>query len=104
MPHHLLNVSSVREHFNAGDFYKLAEQAIQVSISLLLHFCATLQSPWAFTPSQEVISRGRVPLVVGGTGLYLHTLMHGPTGAPPSTPETRASVDRMVEGEAWEAR
>ena len=101
--HHLLNVSSVREQFNAGDFYRLAEQAIQVSSSLL-HFCATLQSPWAFTPSQEVISRGRVPLVVGGTGLYLHTLMHGPTGAPPSTSETRAGVDRMVEGEMWEAR
>lgn len=31
--HHLLNVSSVREQFNAGDFYRLAEQAIQVSTS-----------------------------------------------------------------------
>ena len=60
--------------------------------------------PLGLALSQEVISRGRVPLVVGGTGLYLNTLMHGPTGAPPSTPETRASVDRMVEGETWEAR
>ena len=45
--HHLLNVSSIREQFNAGDFYRLAEQAIRVSSSLLCHFCATLQSPWA---------------------------------------------------------
>ena len=100
--HHLLNVSSVREQFNAGDFYRLAEQAIQVSTSTPSLCCPTI--PWALTPSQEVISRGRVPLVVGGTGLYFHTLMHGPTRAPPSTPETRTSVDRMLEGEAWEVR
>lgn len=54
--------------------------------------------------AQDVISRGRVPLVVGGTGLYLRTLIHGPTGAPSSTPESRDSMDRMLEGETWETR
>ena len=45
-------------------------------------------------------------MVVGGTGLYLQTLMRGPTGSPPSTKESRARIDALLaadEGD-WEAR
>ena len=43
---------------------------------------------------------------MGGTGLYIRTLMQGPTGAPSSTAESKAMVDTMVEqdGGSWEAR
>ena len=117
VPHHLLDVASITEQFSAGDYYRLAMLAVQVgratcgrrSLTLPPILTPTCSPPYVhfFPPhlmAQDVISRGRVPLVVGGTGLYLHTLIHGPTGAPCSTPESRASMDRMLEGEAWETR
>lgn len=58
------------------------------------------------THAQGVIERGRVPLLVGGTGLYLRTLMQGPTGAPPSTKESRARIDALLAEDKgdWETR
>ena len=55
---------------------------------------------------QGILSRGRVPLVVGGTGLYVRTLLQGPSGAPASTPETIERVEAMVaeDGQDWEKR
>ena len=47
-------------------------------------------------------------MIVGGTGLYIQSLLEGgPTGAPESTEETRAFVDRLVEeedGGDWDKR
>ena len=46
-------------------------------------------------------------MVVGGTGLYIKTLLEGPHGTPPSTAESRAHVDRLVEeedGGVWDVR
>lgn len=45
---------------------------------------------------QSILSRGSVPLVVGGTGFYVRTLLQGPTGAPPSTAESMERVEGMV--------
>ena len=53
------------------------------------------------------MERGRVPLVVGGTGLYIKTLMEGLVNSPPSTQESRAVIDKLVEEEdrgVWEVR
>lgn len=47
-------------------------------------------------------------MIVGGTGLYIRTLLQGgASGAPQSTEETRAVVSRLVEeedGGNWEKR
>lgn len=56
---------------------------------------------------QGIVERGRVPVVVGGTGLYIKTLMEGTSGAPPTTRESRAMIDKMVDEEdvgVWEVR
>ena len=60
---------------------------------------------------QDIVARGRVPLVVGGTGLYLRTLLRGgggPEGSSvPSTVESRAMVTRIVveqDGGDWDTR
>jgi len=53
-PHHLLDLVFPDEPFDAGIYLKYAEPAITE-----LHLC------------------GKVPLVVGGTGLYLKVLSHG---------------------------
>ena len=54
IPHHLVDLVSVTEEFNAARYRKLA----QVSI-------------------QEVFSRGKTPLVVGGSGMYMSLLLDG---------------------------
>jgi tRNA dimethylallyltransferase len=81
VPHHLLDVVDVSQSFSALDYYNLAVPVIQ-----------------------GILSRGHVPLVVGGTGLYTRTLLQGPSGAPASTPETIERVEAMVaeDGQDWE--
>jgi tRNA dimethylallyltransferase len=59
IPHHLIDVAEVDEHFTAGDFKRLARQAVF-----------------------SILSRGKIPVVVGGTGLYLRALLEGLSEAP----------------------
>jgi len=40
-----------------------------------------------------IAARGRLPLVVGGTGLYLRALLHGVVAAPGRDPELRAALE-----------
>ncbi len=54
VPHHLIDVVDPDNEFNAALFQKMADEAIG-----------------------GIIGRGRVPVVVGGTGLYLRVLFHG---------------------------
>jgi tRNA dimethylallyltransferase len=66
-PHHLLDLVSPGDSFHAAAW---AERA-RVTIS-------------------EVTGRGRLPIIVGGTGLYFRALTRGLFEAPPSDPEIRA--------------
>ena len=53
------------------------------------------------------MEKSHVPLVAGGTGLYIKTLMEGLVNFPPSTQECRAVIDKLVEeedGGVWEVR
>jgi tRNA dimethylallyltransferase len=46
----------------------------------------------------DVYASGRIPVLVGGTGLYLHTLLDGIAPVPPIDPEIRKKVrERSVE-------
>ncbi|NLO86864.1 MAG: tRNA (adenosine(37)-N6)-dimethylallyltransferase MiaA [Clostridiales bacterium] len=54
VPHHLLDIIDPMEPFAVADYVRYAEHAIA-----------------------DVTQRGRVPMLVGGTGLYLQALMHG---------------------------
>jgi tRNA dimethylallyltransferase len=38
----------------------------------------------------EILHRGRLPIVTGGSGLYLKFLSHGPSPLPPGDPALRA--------------
>jgi tRNA dimethylallyltransferase len=46
---------------------------------------------------------GRLPILVGGTGLYLRTLLEGIAPVPPIAPDTRAAVRALPVSEAFEA-
>jgi tRNA dimethylallyltransferase len=67
--YHLLDVCEPREVFTAARFVELADQAIT-----------------------DIHRRGRLPLVVGGTGLYLRALLHGIADVPPRDETLRASM------------
>jgi tRNA dimethylallyltransferase len=70
LPHRLLDVVGVREAYDVARYVREAEAAIA-----------------------DVRARGRVPLVVGGTGFYLSALVRGLPLTPPADPEMRAEVE-----------
>ncbi|HEV2990237.1 MAG TPA: tRNA (adenosine(37)-N6)-dimethylallyltransferase MiaA [Candidatus Angelobacter sp.] len=65
-PHHLLDVVSPTEIFTAGDYSRIARLALE-----------------------EISSRQHLPIVVGGTGLYLRALLEGLFAGPPRSEELR---------------
>ena len=67
--HHLIDLVEPDEPFNAGLFRSHAAERIEASYH-----------------------RSRLPLVVGGTGLYLRILLQGLCEAPPSDPSLRAQL------------
>jgi tRNA dimethylallyltransferase len=69
-PHHLLDVAEPGEGMDAARWQALADAAIA-----------------------DAADRGRVPLVVGGTGLYLRTLLRGVAAAPGRDPALRARLE-----------
>ncbi|HKE02290.1 MAG TPA: tRNA (adenosine(37)-N6)-dimethylallyltransferase MiaA [Planctomycetota bacterium] len=52
---------------------------------------------------REIESRGRAPVFVGGTALYLKALTHGLFEGPPSDPELRRELTERAEREGAEA-
>jgi tRNA dimethylallyltransferase len=70
VPHHLLDILDPREEATAGWYREQAEQAIM-----------------------DVRRRGNVPLLVGGSMLYLSTIIDDLTMAPPSDSALRAALN-----------
>lgn len=66
IPHHLFDILDAREVCSAGDYSRIAR--------------ATLA---------EVSARGRLPVVVGGTGFYLRALLDGLPDLPQRDPALR---------------
>ncbi|KAL6770130.1 TRI1 [Auxenochlorella protothecoides x Auxenochlorella symbiontica] len=78
VPHHLIDILDPQQDFSAGIFHDLAWAAVD-----------------------DIVQRSKVPIVVGGTGLYLQWFMHGKPGTPVSTPETAAAAQARL-AQAWE--
>lgn len=74
VPHHLLDVAEVTEDFDVVRFVALAEAAIA-----------------------DIMQRGAVPLVVGGTGFYLSGLVRGLPKTPPVDPVLRRQIEAELQ-------
>ena len=73
--HHMLDIVSPAEPYTVADY---AQQATAVI--------------------RDVLKRGRLPLLVGGTGLYLKALMHGLSlGFAPSDPAVRQRLETIAD-------
>jgi len=71
--HHLIDICDLNESFNVAEFYKAAQESIK-----------------------EIFIRDNVPIIVGGTGFYVHSLLYGPPEGPPSVPEIRQQIERQM--------
>ncbi|MGE5233552.1 MAG: tRNA (adenosine(37)-N6)-dimethylallyltransferase MiaA [Acidobacteriota bacterium] len=80
VPHHLLDVLDPVERYSAGEFARRAREVIA-----------------------EVAGRGRVPIVVGGSGLYLQALLEGISPLPASDPAWRARLRARAAAEGLPA-
>jgi tRNA dimethylallyltransferase len=72
VPHHLLDVADPAVGFSAAVFQRLAKQAIS-----------------------DITKRGKLPIMVGGTGLYIDSILYDYGFLPPSDPRLRAELSIM---------
>ncbi len=72
VPHHLVGVIPLTHAFDVAQYLALARQQIE-----------------------EIRGRGRVPVIVGGTGLYLRALLRGLADLPPADEALRAELSAL---------
>ncbi len=80
IPHHLIDICDATESYSAGRFVSDATAAIA-----------------------QIHARRRVPLLVGGTMLYIRALVHGLAPLPRASAEVRARLDERAAREGWPA-
>jgi tRNA dimethylallyltransferase len=72
IPHALIDIANPDERFTAGDFKPLAQRAIA-----------------------DIADRGKLPILVGGTGLYIDAVLYDFDFRGPADPERRAALERL---------
>jgi tRNA dimethylallyltransferase len=70
VPHHLIDICDLTESFDAAQFARLAHRAVA-----------------------EIQSRGRAPVLCGGTGLYFKAFLEGLGEAPSADARLRAELE-----------
>lgn len=70
VPHQLYGVLDPTESADSGSYMRMAKPVIA-----------------------EIQSRGKTPVITGGSGLYLKFLTHGPAPLPEGNPQLRAELD-----------
>jgi tRNA dimethylallyltransferase len=76
VPHHLIDIVDPDDRYHAARFRADAVRAIE-----------------------GIRGRGRLPAVVGGTGLYIRALLRGLDPAPPADPVFRAELESVAVAE-----
>ncbi len=81
VPHHLIDCLELDEYFSAGMFEKEAEEIIS-----------------------EIFNRGRIPVITGGTGLYIKALCEGifDDASNEENSNTREELQKVLEIEGKE--
>lgn len=72
IPHHLLDVADPRDGFSAVLFQKQAQRAIS-----------------------DIAARAKLPIMVGGTGLYIDSVLFDYSFLPPADPATRVALNAL---------
>ena len=80
IPHHLIDIREPPQGYSVGEFTLDVQRALQ-----------------------EVWSRGRLPLLVGGTMMYFHALTEGIADLPEADLQIRAEIDAKAAQAGWAA-
>ncbi|MGH8051405.1 MAG: tRNA (adenosine(37)-N6)-dimethylallyltransferase MiaA [Arenimonas sp.] len=80
IPHHLIDIREPLETYNAADFAKDALPLME-----------------------QLGGQNRIPLLVGGTGLYFRALLDGLSDMPAADEEMRAEIQAQAEVRGWPA-
>jgi tRNA dimethylallyltransferase len=78
VPHHVLDIFKPDQNANVAIFRELAMGSIDA-----------------------ISERGKVPILVGGSGLYLTALLHGLADVPATPPEVRDAIARLSAEEQY---
>lgn len=79
-PHALVDVRDPAEPYSAADFLSDADAAVRAALA-----------------------RGRLPVLVGGTMLYLRAFREGLAELPAASPEIRARLEAQARRDGWES-
>ncbi|WP_319561487.1 tRNA (adenosine(37)-N6)-dimethylallyltransferase MiaA [Marispirochaeta sp.] len=71
--HHLIDIRDPNEQFHVGDFIRLADEAVL-----------------------DILKRGKLPLISGGTAYYFKHFLYGLPDAPSSDPQVRADLSKRA--------
>jgi tRNA dimethylallyltransferase len=78
VPHHLLDLVSPDEPMNAGEYRERALSCLR-----------------------DLTGRGKIPVLVGGSGMYLTILLHGIAQVPATPPDVRSEVAQLSRDEQY---
>jgi len=79
-PHALVDIRDPHQAYSAAEFASDAGAAVE-----------------------QAVASGRVPVLVGGTGLYFHALLHGLSPMPAADPALRAQIAEQAQAQGWAA-
>ena len=80
-PHRLIDIREPEDSYSAGEFVRDARREID-----------------------DILTAGRVPLLVGGTMMYFRSLIGGIAELPDADPAIRAAIDHDAEKTGWPAQ
>ncbi|MGH8073587.1 MAG: tRNA (adenosine(37)-N6)-dimethylallyltransferase MiaA [Lysobacter sp.] len=79
VPHHLVDIRDPWQPYSAAEFAIDARRAMD-----------------------DIASRGRLPILAGGTGLYFHALLQGLSAMPSADAATRAQIAAEADARGWD--
>jgi tRNA dimethylallyltransferase len=80
VPHHLIDLLEPNTDFSVAQWVRMAETAIT-----------------------DILERGRMPFIVGGTGFYIRALSQGLPSTPPSDPDAIARLEVELKNQGLDA-
>ena len=80
IPHHMLDVAEPSEDFSVSRYCQMATPIVE-----------------------DILNRGKIPIITGGTGLYMDALIRGNTFAPHPSTGMREKLEAQADSEGMDA-
>uniref|UniRef100_UPI000D55E85D tRNA (adenosine(37)-N6)-dimethylallyltransferase MiaA n=1 Tax=Xanthomonas fragariae TaxID=48664 RepID=UPI000D55E85D len=80
VPHHLIDLREPWQRYSTAEFATEARQALE-----------------------QIVARGKLPVLVGGTGFYFRALLEGLSQLPEADPAVRTAIAAEAEQVGWAA-